>query len=161
MSGTPTVQLRHDRPGDAHLDWMLARDDGDGPLVTFRVAVRVDGIRPGSRVAARRLPDHRPVYLSYEGPVAEAPGGAGEGAGEGGGDRGGERAAAGRARGIDRGTVRRLATGSIEAWDERDGVWDLIVRWDGETSPDRPGPQHLRLVRGTGDDWTIETLAQP
>ncbi|MCH2139032.1 MAG: hypothetical protein MK074_08290 [Phycisphaerales bacterium] len=34
----PTVLLRHDTPdGGWHLDWMVARDDGRGPLATWRL----------------------------------------------------------------------------------------------------------------------------
>lgn len=85
----PTVLLRHTLPdGTSHYDWLLARADRVGDderaLLTFRVADRVDLLRAGASPATR-LPDHRGLYLAYEGPVS--------------GDRGSvERVAAGRCR---------------------------------------------------------------
>lgn len=64
----PMVLLLHELPdGSSHFDWMLARDAA-GPLVTFRVTERIDaGVRA---FVATRLPDHRRVYLTYEGDVS-------------------------------------------------------------------------------------------
>src|SRR5262245_43439326 len=68
----PTVQLLHElADGTSHVDWMIAQDPrGERPLVTFRVAARVDELAGGGVVAAQRLDDHRPAYLDYEGPVS-------------------------------------------------------------------------------------------
>ena len=65
------VLLLHEGHGAAHIDLLLERDDG--PLVTFRAPVSVtlllgDGV--AAAFEAERLPDHRRVYLEYEGPVS-------------------------------------------------------------------------------------------
>lgn len=64
-----TVVLRHDLPdGTSHHDWLIERPGTPG-LLTFRLAGRPDD--PGaSELRATRLPDHRPVYLDYEGEIA-------------------------------------------------------------------------------------------
>lgn len=64
----PMALLLHELPdGSSHFDWMLARDE-TGPLVTFRVADRIDLGVPA--FAATRLADHRRIYLTYEGEVS-------------------------------------------------------------------------------------------
>ena len=80
--------LRHDVPGEGwHLDLLLARPDSDG-LATFRVAAPATAALLGATrpcvLPASRLPDHRRLYLDFEG---ELSGG--------------------------RGTVSRLASGSL------------------------------------------------
>jgi hypothetical protein len=68
---TRTVVLRHDLPtGQWHYDWLLQRAvDPAGPLTTFRIGELPTS--PGvESLPAERLPDHRPVYLEYEGPVS-------------------------------------------------------------------------------------------
>lgn len=67
-----TVQLEHTLPdGSRHIDWMIAHDEGgEGPLTTFRLERRIDGIPRGVQVRGERLGDHRPVYLTYEGEVS-------------------------------------------------------------------------------------------
>jgi hypothetical protein len=99
----PTVQLLHELPdGSRHVDWMLAQDPrGQGPLVTFRVPRRVDELRPGEALDAVRIADHRPAYLTYEGPVSGG-----------------------------RGTVTRLASGRVAALDERPDGWHLEIAWE-------------------------------
>jgi hypothetical protein len=98
----PTVQLLHELPdGSRHVDWMLAQDSrGRDPLVTFRLQQRVDELPPGGMLEAVRIADHRPAYLTYEGPVSG-----------------------------DRGTVTRLASGRATVRDERPDGWYLQVRW--------------------------------
>jgi hypothetical protein len=98
----PTVQLLHElADGTSHVDWMIAQDPrGTLPLVTFRLAVRVDELAGGT-VMAERLGDHRPAYLEYEGPV---PG--------------------------NRGKVRRLARGRVVRWEQRPEAWWIEVAWD-------------------------------
>jgi len=65
--------LRHDVPGEGwHLDLVLARPDSE-PLVTFRLPdtaapALLGGTRPCLNPAAR-LPDHRRLYLDYEGEI--------------------------------------------------------------------------------------------
>lgn len=71
-AGRPTVQLLHELPdGSQHVDWMIAQDSrGEAPLATFRLPQRLDELLEGEHLRAERLPDHRPLYLRYEGPIA-------------------------------------------------------------------------------------------
>ena len=66
-----TVLLRHELPdGGGHLDWLLERPARpDLGLLSFRVRGRIDDPRIG-RFGATRLPDHRRLYLEYEGPIS-------------------------------------------------------------------------------------------
>src|SRR5580704_4874815 len=57
------VILTHDHP-TLHWDLMLEENDG---LRTWRLARSPDDKEP---IAAEALPDHRPAYLDYEGPVS-------------------------------------------------------------------------------------------
>jgi surface antigen len=57
------VILEHDHP---HLHWDFMIEAG-GVLRTWRLA---EPPAPGRAVAAEPLPDHRLVYLDYEGPVS-------------------------------------------------------------------------------------------
>jgi hypothetical protein len=68
----PTVQLRHELPdGEQHIDWLIAQDPaGSMPLITWRLARRVDELHAGFSMPAERRPDHRPRYLRYEGPLS-------------------------------------------------------------------------------------------
>jgi len=67
-----TIQLRHDLPdGSHHIDWLLAQDaDASRPLLSWRLDRRVDELIVGESAKARRLPDHRSIYLDYEGPIS-------------------------------------------------------------------------------------------
>ena len=66
-----SVLLRHDLPdGSSHFDWMMQRAGpvvGEGRLVTFRVSVP---IQDAAAFDAERIPDHRAIYLDYEGEVS-------------------------------------------------------------------------------------------
>ena len=63
--------LHHTGHGPPHYDLLFETSPGS-PLLTFRSPVwPVTG-----EDAARRLPDHRPMYLDYEGPVSGGRGGA-------------------------------------------------------------------------------------
>ena len=68
-----SVLLRHDLPdGTWHYDWLIEREDRlggatDPTLMTFRVMVRPD--EAGGGFDAEHRPDHRRVYLEYEGSV--------------------------------------------------------------------------------------------
>ncbi len=76
------VILEHDHPF-LHWDFLMQRDD---VLASWRL---LDPVVTGQWLAAETLPDHRLVYLDYEGPVSH-----------------------------DRGTVKRIASGSyVEAFD--------------------------------------------
>jgi hypothetical protein len=65
-----TVLLHHHLlDGSDHFDWLLQRDpDPDSRLIAFRVSHRFDASTGG--FDAERIPDHRPLYLTYEGPIS-------------------------------------------------------------------------------------------
>ncbi|MHC5113136.1 MAG: hypothetical protein ACYTGP_01750 [Planctomycetota bacterium] len=100
-----TVLLRHELPGGGeHVDWMIATDDEHlEPLISFRLDRRLDDLAPGDRLDAERTPDHRPAYLTYEGPVSG-----------------------------DRGTVRRLRAGRVVAWRKSGRRWQMEIVWDAD-----------------------------
>jgi len=89
--------LEHDHPEGRHWDLLLEPPEGellwcwalDGPPVTSRP------------IAARRLNDHRPKYLDYEGPISDA-----------------------------RGKVHRWDTGTYELLDRNDRQWVLRLAGD-------------------------------
>ncbi len=112
-----TVQLLHELPdGTSHVDWMIARDRaGRESLISFRLPRRIDELKPGQRMAAERIADHRPVYLDYEGPVSEG-----------------------------RGSVRRLAWGTVVSEHRRRSSWNLVIRWQ-DRGDGMPIQQRLRL----------------
>ncbi len=91
------VILRHEMPREHERPshWDLMFECGEA-LRTWATEAE-----PGSAgaIAARRLPDHRPAYLDYEGPV---PG--------------------------DRGSVTRWDEGSYEAIGDNEQPWTLLVR---------------------------------
>jgi hypothetical protein len=83
--GTAVVLLHRLPDGSSHFDLLLQRPPppGLGPslpttspslLISFRTTIRPDRPPPWS-IPAERLPDHRPLYLDFEGPVS---GGRGE-----------------------------------------------------------------------------------
>ena len=124
-----TVQLRHTLPdGTSHIDWMIAPDEaGREPLMSFRIDRRLDTLAGGEQVAARRIADHRPAYLEYEGPVSP-----------------------------DRGSVARIANGIVmREWGEV-SLRRFEIYWciSGE---DMEVHQHLVVQRmKEGDDaWQI------
>jgi len=57
--------LSHDHPFP-HWDFLLESESG-GPLRAWRLLTKP---APGVASSAEPLPDHRPVYLEYEGPVS-------------------------------------------------------------------------------------------
>jgi hypothetical protein len=68
-----TVLLLHELPdGSSHLDWMIQPGPdhgGDTPLVSFRVALRIDSGEWGCFLG-ERIADHRAAYLDFEGEIA-------------------------------------------------------------------------------------------
>ncbi len=130
----PTVQLLHELPdGSHHVDWLSAQDPrGLDPLVTLRVQRRVDELRAGQRLEALRIADHRPAYLTYEGPVSG-----------------------------DRGTVRRLARGTVARLDERPDGWCMEVCWDVPPGRSRPQRLAVTRQGPEGDVWAVEALEDP
>lgn len=70
--GRPTVVLRHETPDRGHhFDWLLAPDDRpETLLLTFRVPRNPAASAEDDSLDAARLPDHRRLYLDYEGPIS-------------------------------------------------------------------------------------------
>jgi hypothetical protein len=68
----PTALLRHTRDADdVHFDWLIAQDEAAcEPLITLQVPRAVHEMTANETVVARRIPDHRTAYLTYEGPVS-------------------------------------------------------------------------------------------
>ena len=140
----PTIQLRHELPdGSSHVDWMLARDPlGRAPLVTFRLPGRVDELAPdadGGTMRAERIADHRPSYLTHEGPVSRG-----------------------------RGVVRRLRRGRILAWTRDEAGWTIALLWApeevGQSDVSRPRAgrttrQTLLLEPRAGRRWDVSAVS--
>lgn len=68
----PSVLLRHELPdGSWHYDWLIdpigQGESEERNLIAFRLAQRPD--EAPFRFAAERLPDHRRLYLEFEGRV--------------------------------------------------------------------------------------------
>lgn len=93
--------LLHELPdGTSHFDLLLQpTHDPDSPLIAFRLWSRPDDRRV-VKFPAQRQPDHRPLYLDYEGEISEG-----------------------------RGRVTRLARGSCDVRSERDGAIDFVVQF--------------------------------
>lgn len=119
-----TVLLLHTLPdGSSHFDWLIdwrenqVPDLGDGLLLTFRVAEFLPSLPLGTKLSATRLPDHRRLYLSYEGSVSR-----------------------------NRGTVRRIAQGVSQVTQLPNSLrilslWDSVPvtqLWEGLPSPSNP-----------------------
>jgi hypothetical protein len=121
------VLLEHRLPdGSSHLDWMIAVDPaGTGPLVSFRLARRVDELRGGEQLAAEMIGDHRPAYLEYEGPV-----------------QGG------------RGHVRRLARGVV-VWLERGERRIVLAASWGDPPRPAPGRLELERLDQDSTRWQV------
>lgn len=108
----PTVLLRHELPdGSWHIDWMLDQDpQGLERLMTFRLPRSPIRLEPEETMLIERIGEHRREYLEYEGALSKG-----------------------------RGTVRRIASGRIITWSDRDEGWVLKVQWiddeaEGESS---------------------------
>lgn len=75
-----TVLLEHRVPdGESHFDWLLAPDVGpyepdDRVLIAFRVTRRVDSVDLETPFEAERIPDHRFLYLDYQGELSRGRG---------------------------------------------------------------------------------------
>ncbi len=101
-----TIQLLHSlADGSRHVDWLIAQDPrGREPLITFRVGQRIDQLTVGQQLIARRIADHRPVYLGYEGPISD-----------------------------NRGSVSRLSRGTVISLEQQPDIWHLEVSWHSQT----------------------------
>ena len=104
--------------GSSHFDWLSesagaprpspARDSPDAAtadersLIAFRASQSVAALQPGQSLLVDQLPNHRRLYLDYEGPISG-----------------------------DRGSVTRIGTGVIEhATAAADGRGSrLLIRW--------------------------------
>ncbi len=104
-----TVLLLHTLPdGSSHYDWLIdwpLPDHSDGLLLTFRVAGFLPSLPAASKFAATRLPDHRRLYLSYEGSVSR-----------------------------NRGTVRRVAHG-LSQLTQLPNSLRILITWDSSPTP--------------------------
>ena len=100
----PTVVLEHEMPdGTTHFDWLLGVDeDGKKPLISFRSTQRPDLLTNNEWVDLEAQPDHRPEYLTFEGPLEE-----------------------------NRGTVKRLGVGAIQQWQQTMTGWQMMIEWEG------------------------------
>jgi hypothetical protein len=135
------VLLLHElADGSSHYDWMVEVPGGTvavggAGLMTFRVAVRIDG--DGVKgFSAERLGDHRAVYLDYEGPIS---GGRGRVA----------RVAAGEVEG-----VRECGCGRVEVcgrWSGEGGAWGERGAWVGVPVGRKWWVQKMDLADRGGD----------
>ncbi len=126
-----TVLLAHELPDEtSHVDWMIASEpSGREPLVTFRVGCRVDEIAAGQRVLAHRIDDHRPAYLTYEGPISGG-----------------------------RGTVKRLARGTVVSWQRTGDRWRMEIEWcdpNGLRCQDLRLTRREASAEAPGEVWVI------
>ncbi len=128
----PTVLLRHDLPdGTWHIDWLLGQDiEGSQPLIAFRLPRSLDEVAEGAILPARRIPDHRPLYLDYEGVVSS-----------------------------NRGCVTRLHRGFILQWEQEHDAWTVVVKWIDSTDVTRQSLS-IAPCGGCGDspggdEWEI------
>ncbi|MGI9014141.1 MAG: hypothetical protein ACR2GY_07820 [Phycisphaerales bacterium] len=73
--GLPTVLLRHElSDGRWHIDWLTARRAEPSQLFSLRLPCMLSDLAVGQRVPITAMPDHRPVYLYYEGPLSDGRG---------------------------------------------------------------------------------------
>lgn len=133
----PTVELLHTlTDGTTHVDWMIAQDTlATLPLITFRLPTPLAELKTGGELIAQRIADHRPAYLTYEGPISG-----------------------------ERGTVRCLTRGRVRQWNETARGWEMEILHDSETvtvAPlrlrlePRPGQQWV-IVRMTPDSSSFD-----
>ncbi|MDX2114109.1 MAG: hypothetical protein SFZ24_00630 [Planctomycetota bacterium] len=133
----PSALLRHQTPdGSSHLDWLIARTSSPaGPDDRCLIALRIRE-RPDTPLVleldAERLPDHRWLYLTHEGPLPGP---------------------------NDRGAVTRLATFESNILSDRPDRLDIAIgtplgwtNWYGRPHPGRAAsPQGHPL-------WTFEAV---
>jgi len=116
------VVLQHDTPRGRHWDFMLETGD---VLATWALDAPPDA---GTAVSAAALPDHRPAYLDYEGPISG-----------------------------DRGSVAQWDGGTYELVDSDDTRWAvqlagrrLVGRATLVRVADEPNRWHFEFVRRDG-----------
>lgn len=124
-----TVQLLHELPdGTDHIDWLIATDTGDGPLISFRLDRPLHLLADGEQITVTRIADHRPLYLEYEGDISGG-----------------------------RGTVKRIARGVAMDEQVSANKWLLHLHWQ-ESAAAGSIRQHLQLERKDEDFWTLLIL---
>ncbi len=65
-----TTLLRHDLPdGSWHIDWLIERSREEAQLLTFRLEANPLTVAAWP-IKGERIPDHRRLYLDYEGPIS-------------------------------------------------------------------------------------------
>jgi hypothetical protein len=123
--------LVHELPdGSSHVDWLIARPDADS-LASFRLDGRVDQLRPGKTLVARRVADHRPEWLDREGTVSGG-----------------------------RGTARRLARGSIHFQEVLGTTWHLEIVWEGKEAVARQRLRLEPMDPQRGNDgWRVTAVS--
>ncbi len=90
-----TTILRHELPdGSSHFDWLIERTLDEPRVLAFRLEINplTTATWP---IAGRQLPDHRRLYLDYEGPISG-----------------------------DRGTVARIANGNLRSIEHQTWTWN-------------------------------------
>jgi len=101
----PCVVLLHTLPdASSHFDWLTARTNApDAPLLSFRTALRPESPAIDA-FSAEPLPDHRALYLDFQGPLDPKDG-------------------------RDRGDVVRLARGTARIEHADDERVVIVARW--------------------------------
>jgi len=110
------VILLHTLPdGASHFDWLsesiapagnqasggvAQASDDERSLIAFRASQSVAALQPGQSLLVDQLPNHRRLYLDFEGPISG-----------------------------DRGSVRRVNTGVVEHAAAEAGTDRLRIRW--------------------------------
>jgi hypothetical protein len=127
------VVLRHDLPdGSWHYDWMLqVCDDPAEPLLTFRVMVRPDDPTVVA-FEGERLPDHRSIYLDYEGPISGG-----------------------------RGSVTRIARGTLRRSDLADGDGRCTIDMMSDRTGSPHEFNASRIEPATSSDGSRRPLGDP
>jgi len=96
------VIILHTGCGPEHYDLMLEAGES---LATWQLHADCLGLRPGDSLTARKLPDHRLAYLSYQGPVSGG-----------------------------RGQVRSIRTGTYETLDRGPDRLVVRLNWPGASA---------------------------
>lgn len=74
MHAQPAALLRHQTQAGSHFDWLLgipgSESDPAARLWTARVDLPSTHWRDAGKLTLTRLPDHRRIYLTYQGPIS-------------------------------------------------------------------------------------------
>jgi hypothetical protein len=68
-ANVPFALLQHVGHGPEHYD-LLLQLPGQSDLLTWRITLPPEKWKSAGAIDAIRLPDHRPLYLTYEGPIS-------------------------------------------------------------------------------------------